>query len=134
MDDAPDQEPGGAEAVPEDVRRGAVAQVARARRETVTLIASLTRLWDELVASAEQSNIDDEHDPEGATVAWERAQLDASLSRARADLDALDQAAERLRTGAFWTCESCGDAIPPARLQARPTTRLCLPCAARPRR
>ncbi len=37
-------------------------------------------------------------------------------------------ALERLDAGTFGTCESCGRAISPARLRARPVTTLCIDC------
>lgn len=46
-------------------------------------------------------------------------------------------ALERLDEGKFGICESCGEAIAEPRLQAKPTTRLCIHCQAteeRPRR
>ena len=41
-----------------------------------------------MVAASRDSNADDEHDPEGATIAFERAQLRAILSQGVADLAA----------------------------------------------
>jgi len=40
-------------------------------------------------------------------------------------------AQERLDTGRFGTCQGCGEAIPVERLELRPWTSLCVPCAAR---
>ena len=37
-------------------------------------IESLTREFEQVVAASESSNADDEHDPEGATIAFERQQ------------------------------------------------------------
>jgi len=107
----------------------AAERIAEARAGSLRLIDALTRQWDELVASSDMSNADDEHDPEGATIAFERARLSDSLARTRADLEALDQAADRLRSGAYWTCERCAGPIPPARLVARPTATTCVSCA-----
>ncbi|GAB2832932.1 TraR/DksA C4-type zinc finger protein [Actinocorallia aurea] len=112
-----------------DERARAAALIGEARAANERLMASLTDLWDELVASSEGSNADDEHDPEGATIAFERERLTDSLTRARADLAALDDAAARLSEGTYWTCASCGGPIAPARLAARPTARTCIACA-----
>lgn len=72
----------------------------------------------------------DEHDPEGATIAFERSQLDALVQQARARLGEIDAALERVGHGTYGACEGCGRAIAAARLEARPTARLCIECAA----
>jgi DnaK suppressor protein len=41
----------------------------------------------------------------------------------------LEEALERLAEGTYGTCESCGQAIDPERLEALPQTRLCIDCA-----
>jgi DnaK suppressor protein len=41
----------------------------------------------------------------------------------------LEEALERLDAGTYGTCESCGQAIDPERLEALPQTRLCIDCA-----
>ncbi|WP_189935172.1 TraR/DksA family transcriptional regulator [Streptomyces sulfonofaciens] len=112
--------------------RAAAEAIDRARAETVRLIDSLSRLWDNVVAASALTGNDDEHDPEGATVAFERAQLRDALKQARADLADLDRAFERLRTGAYGTCERCGGPIGAERLDARPTARTCIDCAGGP--
>ncbi|MBE7555999.1 MAG: TraR/DksA C4-type zinc finger protein [Anaerolineales bacterium] len=43
-------------------------------------------------------------------------------------LDALDQALQRARQGAYGICERCGQPIDPARLEAVPDTTLCVNC------
>lgn len=110
-------------------RREAAERIDDARAATRRLIASLTALWDDLVASSDMSNADDEHDPEGATIGFERASLTDSLTRAHRDLAALDEAAARLAADTYWTCTRCGAPIAPARLAARPTARTCITCA-----
>jgi DnaK suppressor protein len=42
----------------------------------------------------------------------------------------IDDALARIHAGTFGRCESCGHAIPAARLEAIPYARLCLPCKA----
>ena len=76
------------------------------------------------------SNIDDEHDPEGTTVGYERAQLDSLLDHANAHLLEIDEALNRLASGAYGTCERCGKPIGEQRLAALPSTPLCVDCAA----
>lgn len=55
--------------------------------------------------------------------------LEALDSSARTEIDGLRRALQRMETGAYTTCTSCGDDIAPARLQAVPTTTLCRDCA-----
>ena len=82
-----------------------------------------------MVAASRDSNADDEHDPEGATIAFERAQLAAILKQATGELAEVDAALERVADGTYGTCERCGQPIAPARLEARPTARYCIACA-----
>jgi DnaK suppressor protein len=93
-------------------------------------IASLTDDLDRLIQSSVGTNADDEHDPEGATIAFERAQLAALLDGARQRLSDLDRATARLAAGTYGRCESCGEPIGADRLAARPTTTSCVRCAA----
>ena len=72
---------------------------------------------------------DDEHDPEGATIAYERAQVVALTRQVRERLDQIDAAMARLAAGSYGRCETCGGPIGPARLEARPTATRCITCA-----
>ncbi|MFD7921650.1 TraR/DksA family transcriptional regulator [Streptomyces sp. NPDC059740] len=108
----------------------ALARMTERRAATVELIDSLTRLRNDVVAAAEYTNGDDEHDPEGATVAFERERLRAELDRLHRELADLDRATERLRQGSYTVCESCGGPIGAERLAARPAARTCISCAA----
>lgn len=91
----------------------------------------LREAFDELVAASTNANVDDEHDPEGATIAFERSQLDAHLRRVQTSLEELGAARERLGQGRYGRCERCGRSIPPERLAARPTARTCVTCPSR---
>jgi DnaK suppressor protein len=95
-------------------------------------IRSLSTEFDEIVAAAAGSNADDEHDPEGATIAFERARIAALLTDAQAALGDLDAAVARLSAGTYGSCERCGEPIAPERLVARPATRTCVGCAGLP--
>ncbi len=112
--------------VDEDVLAGLLAAEKASAAE---LIASLTDDLDRLIDSAVGANADDEHDPEGATIAFERAQLATLLASSRGRLADLDRAAARLAAGTYGRCESCGEPISADRLTARPTTTTCLRCA-----
>jgi RNA polymerase-binding transcription factor DksA len=95
-------------------------------------IARLERDHVDLLAAAEVSNADDEHDPEGATLAYEREQLTALLARSRATRAELESALDDVQSGSYGTCRECGQPIAPERLQARPQSRFCIDCARRP--
>lgn len=88
---------------------------------------------DRILESSVHTTNDDEHDPEGATVAFERAQVVGLLEQARAELRALDAANERLRAGTYGTCMRCGHPIAPERLDALPAATHCIRCADRRR-
>lgn len=49
--------------------------------------------------------------------------------RGKAEIEEIDRALARLAAGTYGRCEGCGGTIPLARLEALPTTSLCLPCA-----
>jgi len=95
----------------------------------VRRLADLSHDFDEVVASSRDANADDEHDPEGATIAFERAQVSALVRQVREHLAEIDAALERLDEGAYGTCTRCGRHIAQARLEARPSARLCIECA-----
>jgi len=112
------------------VERDSARTLLRAQRAEA--VARLAALEAERAAMVEQVVLDppdDEHDPEGATVGFEHARTRALRDEAVARLAELDAALQRVDRGTFGTCERCGDAIPDARLLARPTARTCVPCA-----
>jgi RNA polymerase-binding transcription factor DksA len=104
-------------------------QLRRTRDEALALAERLLRDMEAVAEAREGANVDDEHDPEGSTIAYERSQLDAvrrsALERA-ADAEA---ALGRLADGTFGRCACCAARIGEARLEARPTARLCIDCA-----
>jgi RNA polymerase-binding transcription factor DksA len=113
----------------------AVDDLDRTRRETLAQIDALVREFDEVVAASRSSNADDEHDPEGATIAFERQQVAALLDQAQARLADVDAALARSAAGEYGRCTDCGRDIAPERLAARPQAPTCIDCAsARPGR
>jgi len=116
--------PGG-HAEPPGVRPALAAE----RTSTLAQVAALEREFSDIVAAAQAANADDEHDPEGATIAYERQHVVALLEQARAHLAAIDEALARLEAGGYGRCEGCGQPIAPERLAARPTATRCLACA-----
>ena len=92
-------------------------------------VAALEAAHADVVAASEASNADDEHDPEGATIAFERQQVVALLEQARTRAAGLGSAVGRLDDGTYGTCASCGGPIGAERLEARPSARECIDCA-----
>lgn len=109
------------------VERALAAERARAQAR----LSFLARALDEIVEYSAVSPPDDEHDPEGATVGWERAQLSALRDEAEQRIHDLDVAERRLEQGIYDRCERCEGVIEPARLIARPATRRCVSCASK---
>lgn len=92
----------------------------------------LARSFDAIVEAASGVATDDEHDPEGHTIAWERQQLAALLADARVALVRIEDALQRLDEGTYGTCTRCGVDIGDDRLDALPATPTCLECAQAP--
>lgn len=105
------------------------------RGQTLGQIAELGREFAAIVASAADGSAggDDEHDPEGATVAFERQHIAALLSQAGAHLDAIDAALRKVDAGVYALCDLCGGPIGAERLTARPAALTCVQCAAKRR-
>lgn len=103
----------------------------RERAETAGQVAALGGELNRLIESSVGANIDDEHDPEGTTIAFERAQLSGLLAASQQRLAELDDAITRLTAGTHGSCRTCCRPIAADRLQARPATPTCLACAAR---
>lgn len=103
--------------------------LAADRAETRRRLAGLTGDYEAMVAASRDTNADDEHDPEGATIAFERSQIGTLVRQAEDRLAEIDAALARVDAGTYGTCERCGDPIVPARLEARPVARLCIGCA-----
>jgi len=106
-------------------------RLAAERTRILEHIAALNRDRDGIIESTTSAGVDDEHDPEGATIAFERSQLEALLDQSKRHLSELDRALRQLEEGGYGTCESCGAPIGDERLAARPTARTCISCATR---
>ena len=109
------------------------ATVEAQRAHVAERAASLER---ELASLAEEQSLtshDDEHDPEGVTIAVQRAQLQGLRDAARVELAELDRAIGRLDDGTYGYCAQCGAPIAPERLEALPATTTCIRCAERRR-
>jgi DnaK suppressor protein len=104
-----------------DAERGAV----------VERIGDLRSDLEQLIQASVSDNADDEHDPEGATIAFERAQLASVLAAAEQRLIDIDHTIATVAAGTYGRCEVCGRPISAERLAARPSATTCVACASR---
>lgn len=119
-------DPGGDRDAP-DGRDGRAVERLRARlAEVDARLAAQRQAVDGLVEAARDTNVDDEHDPEGATLAWERQQAAALAAEAEVERRELLAALDRVAAGTYGVCEVCGRAIPAGRLEARPAATRCV--------
>jgi len=127
--------PGEPSETSEDGRR---VLLERQRTAAAERVASLERQLRQLADEQALTTHDDEHDPEGMTIGYQRAQFQSLLASARADLTAAGGALKRLDEGSYGRCRTCGATIGANRLAALPATLTCIDCArggraARPR-
>ncbi len=113
----------------DDVPAGLRSRLGELHDAGVRRIAGLTSSFDDIVQAASDVATDDEHDPEGHTIAWERQQTAALIEEANQALAAIDAAVERLDRGGYGICTSCGSTIAASRLEALPATATCVGCA-----
>ena len=99
------------------------------RKKALARIHELHSELDGIIADVVDTNADDEHDPEGPTIAYERARVIALLAKAQSHLGDLNEALARLESGDYSICETCGRTIPTERLRALPACRTCIECA-----
>ncbi len=99
------------------------------RAELVARLRTLRAQFDRIVDASTGVSTDDEHDPEGATIAFERAQVSALADQAARRLADVDDAVRRIEQGTYGACERCGGPIADDRLAARPSARTCMTCA-----
>jgi RNA polymerase-binding transcription factor DksA len=101
------------------------------RDQVLGRIAQLEREFGAIVTSAREGSAgsDDEHDPEGATVAFERQHVAALIDQARAHLAEIDAALRKVTSGTYEICDICRDPIGAERLAARPASLTCVRCA-----
>jgi DnaK suppressor protein len=107
----------------------ALARLHDERTSATELLASLAHDFIGIVDASAGSNADDEHDPEGSTIAFERSQISTLIDQTRQRLTQIDAATARVHAGTYGTCEVCGRPIPRGRLEARPTATTCITCA-----
>jgi RNA polymerase-binding transcription factor DksA len=101
------------------------------RGQALGRIAELEREFAAIVTSVREGSAggDDEHDPEGATVAFERQHVAALVTQAREHLAAIDAALRKIDSDRYEICDMCGGPIGEERLAARPSSLICVRCA-----
>jgi DnaK suppressor protein len=99
------------------------------RQRLQALVDSLTANFADLAEAADASPPDDEHDPEGHTIAFERSQLTSRRDEYLRTIAELAEAERRLDDVEAAVCQSCGDEIPHERRLAVPTATRCVNCA-----
>jgi len=102
------------------------AELTSDRANELERITGLRREFAEVVDASKANVADDEHDPEGSTIAYERTQIGALIDQAERHLAEIDAALQRISDGGYGRCEVCGQPIPDERLRARPTARTCI--------
>lgn len=107
------------------LRNAVLAEMDRAESQ----VAALSRSFDDIVAASELVGTDDEHDPEGNTIAFERAQVSSLLQQARRDFAALRSTLDRVDEIGYGVCERCRTFIGVDRMLALPAATLCIACA-----
>ena len=77
-----------------------------------------------------------DYDPnfaDSSQVTAERGETEALVQKLVAGLQEVEHALEKFDTDKYGICESCGQPIAEARLEARPEARQCIDCAAKGR-
>ncbi|MEW2548920.1 TraR/DksA C4-type zinc finger protein [Streptomyces sp. NPDC047002] len=110
--------------------RAARERLIEEREEVRGLVGALVREFEGIVAANALVAVDDEHDPEGSSTAFERAHVAALLAREREHAAEVERALGRLERGEYGRCLGCGGAIPQERLAVRPAAERCVGCAA----
>src|SRR5215472_64321 len=77
-----------------------------------------------------------DYDPnfaDSSQVTAERGETEALVQKLVSGLHDVEHALEKFGTERFGVCETCGNPIADARLEARPEARHCIDCAAKTR-
>lgn len=112
-------------------RAAARERLLALRLNAIRRLHGLDAAFTDIVDAARDSNLDDEHDPEGSTIAAERSLVGSLATRGREQLREIDEALARLDIGRYGICVSCGEPVGAGRLQARPAAARCIRCARR---
>jgi RNA polymerase-binding protein DksA len=108
---------------------GQLAELESERQNYLRQAESLQAEADSLTEDREPGDVQfDEESGEGDTLAVERERDLALSAQARAAIEQIDAAIEKIRAGTYGQCESCGTTIPKERLKALPYAALCVKC------
>jgi DnaK suppressor protein len=124
------QDTGGADDEPRDVFLNHQRVLLMAERNNYRRQAEELRAQAEALAlEHEPGDVQfDEEGGEGGTANVDR-ELDLHLSaQAHAAIEEIDAALVKIAEGTYGFCESCGNPVPKARLEALPHARLCVSC------
>jgi len=124
------QDTGGDDDEPRDVFLSHQRVLLMAERNNYTRQAEELRAQAEALAlEHEPGDVQfDEEGGEGGTANVDR-ELDLHLSaQAQAAIEEIDAALVKITEGTYGFCESCGNPVPKARLEALPHARLCVSC------
>ncbi|MDH3607579.1 MAG: TraR/DksA family transcriptional regulator [Acidimicrobiia bacterium] len=118
-------------------RKLAASTVKRFREQLKVERTRLEEMIAELEEEREQARLNEtasERNPDidsvdGGTMAFEYEKEMALVENARDLLRKVDHAQAIMKKGKYGICESCGAAIPLARLQVLPYTTLCVDCS-----
>jgi RNA polymerase-binding transcription factor DksA len=80
---------------------------------------------DNLEPSTSESRVDDNFADLGQ-VAAEQGENQALAAQLRNELAEVERALQKLDDGTYGLCETCGQPIAPARLEAMPAARFCI--------
>lgn len=117
--------PNGLDKFAEEQLRALVSERANYLHQAETLQAEA----DSLTEDREPGDVQfDEESGEGDTLAVERERDLALSAQARAAIEEIDLAVEKIHNGTYGSCERCGNPIPKERLKALPHAALCVKC------
>jgi RNA polymerase-binding transcription factor DksA len=73
----------------------------------------------------------DQNFADSSQVTAERGEAEALAKSLKETLSEVENALGKFDGGTYGTCESCGNPIAPARLEAKPAARFCINCASK---
>jgi DnaK suppressor protein len=115
--------------VRDQVRDEVRARIHTEQHRLQQLVDSLDKSFADLTEAADASPPDDEHDPEGHTIAFERSQLTSRRDGFLRSIAELEAAETRLDDPESALCLGCAEPIPHERRLAMPSTTRCIDCA-----
>jgi RNA polymerase-binding protein DksA len=120
---------GGKKVVLDKFLEGQLADLESERANYLHQAESLQAEADSLTEDREPGDVQfDEESGEGDTLAVERERDLALSAQARAAIEQIDLAVEKIHNGTYGQCENCGTDIPKERLKALPHAALCVKC------